>query len=203
MAQARRTRPGRPCCSRRERDRLVQRAFVDCSGELFYPGHERNLDVCFDRPDQRHRPTGTAADRSAGHRQAALVVTERLVTAGKPGANRRVAGLAVLTFSAPLDPATAQNAASYTVTQQTKNGRAKAAKAIRLRAVYNHASNIVRLTLAGKPRFIAGGQLVVIGSNPRGITSSSGMHLEGNTGTGPGADGLYTILPQASGIAAR
>jgi hypothetical protein len=115
------------------------------------------------------------------------------------GANRYVAGI-VLNFSAPLDPATAQNAANYTVTQLTANGRAKAAKAIRLRVVYNHASNTVRLKLAGKPRFIAGGQLVVVGSNPKGITSSSGMHLEGNTGTTPGTDGLYTILPDARGI---
>ena len=129
------------------------------------------------------------------------MVSERLVTAGK-GANRHVAGI-VLTFSAPLDPATAQNAANYTVTQLAKNGRAKVAKAIRLHAVYNHASNTVRLTFAGKPRFIAGGQLVVVSSSSNGITSSSGTHLEGNTGTIPGADGVYKILPDARGIDAR
>jgi virginiamycin B lyase len=128
-----------------------------------------------------------------------VVIGEKLVMAGK-GVNRYVSGI-VLIFSSPLDAATAQNAANYAVSQMTRNGRAKAAKLIRLRAVYKHSSNTVRLTFTGRPRFTAGGQLVVVSSGPTGIASASGVHLKGNTGTNPGADGLYTILPKASGLA--
>jgi streptogramin lyase len=127
---------------------------------------------------------------------APTVLGEKLVMAGK-GSNQHVAGI-VLTFSSPLDPATAQNAANYSVLQMSKNGRTKAAKALRVRAVYNPASKTVRLTFAAKPRFTAGGQLLVVGSSPKGIAGSSGTHLEGNMGT----NAVYTILPNARGIGA-
>ena len=106
----------------------------------------------------------------------------------------------MLTFSSALDPATARNTSNYTVIQSTSTGRAKALKPLRLHAVYSAAKNTVKLTLVGKPRFTAGGQLVVIASGPSGIASASGVHLEGNMGNLPGADAVYTILPNGRGI---
>ena len=69
-------------------------------------------------------------------------------------------------------------------------------------AAYSHnpALNTVRLAFAGKPRFSAGGQLVVVGSRPTGVASPTGIYLEGNTGTSAGADGLYKILPNGRGM---
>jgi streptogramin lyase len=127
-----------------------------------------------------------------------VVLSEQLVMAGK-GKDRYVAGV-VLTFSSTLDPATAQKASNYSVIQSSKAGRAKAIKSVRVRANYKPAAREVKLTFSGKPRFTAGGQLVLIASGPSGIANASGVPLEGNMGDQPGADALYTILPGAQGI---
>ena len=142
-------------------------------------------------------PTGS----SPIHPRAAapVVLSEHLVFAGR-GKQRYVAGV-VLTFSSALDPATAGNSSNYTVVQATKvGGRAKAIKPVRLHVAYKAAAHAVKLTFSGKPRFTAGGQLVLIGSGPTGIASSSGVPLDGNAGNQPGADAVYTILPRAQGI---
>jgi hypothetical protein len=127
-----------------------------------------------------------------------VVRSEQLVLAGK-GKNQYVAAI-VITFSTALDAATAQNTANYTVTQTARGIRAKAAKALRVRATYNAASHSVRLTLLGKPHFAAGGQLLVSAANPSGISSPDGLHLQGNIGGYAGANGLYTSLPNGRGI---
>jgi streptogramin lyase len=130
---------------------------------------------------------------------APVVQSEQLVIAGK-GKNRYVAGI-VLTFSSALDPATAGNSSNYSVAQVTKARRARAVKPIRLRAAYQAANDMVKLTLVGKPRFTAGGQLRLTASGPTGISSTSGVPLEGNMGNEPGANAVYMILPNARGIA--
>ncbi len=131
--------------------------------------------------------------------KAPVVLGEQLVTAGK-GKNKYVSGI-VITFSSALDPATAQNASNFTVIQTTKGRRASAAKAIRLHARYKPASNTVKLTLLGRPRFAAGGQLVLNAANPGGLASPAGVALEGNSGVSPGSNGLYEILPNGRGMA--
>ncbi len=126
-----------------------------------------------------------------------VVLGEQLVMAGK-GKNRYVAGI-VLTFSSALDPATARNASNYTVVQTTA-ARTKVVKPIRLHAAYRPGNNKVKLSLAGKPRFTAGGQLLVVASGPTGVSSATGVSLEGNTGDTPGANAVFMILPRARGI---
>jgi hypothetical protein len=130
---------------------------------------------------------------------APVLIGDHLVMAGN-GRNRYVAGI-VLTFSAPLDAASARNSANYTVIQTSSAGRAKAVRAVRLRAVYKPATKSVRLTLAGEPRFAVGGQLIVNGSKPNGIASPAGVRFQGNMGDSSGANGLYEILAGARGIA--
>jgi hypothetical protein len=127
-----------------------------------------------------------------------ILTSDHLIMAGK-GKGRYVAGIA-LSFSTPLEAATARNSANYTVIQATSGGRAKAVQAVRLRALYKTASKTVRLTFAGKPRFVAGGQLIVNGSKPNGLASTSGVQFQGNTGYYSGANGVYEIFPGASGI---
>ena len=85
------------------------------------------------------------------------------------------------------------------MTQVTKAGRAKAVKAVRLRAAYIPARNAVKLTLSGKPRFTAGGQLRLVAIAPSGIASSSGVYLEGNMGNQSGADGALHDLARRTG----
>ena len=145
-------------------------------------------------------PTGSSPihPRAAGP-AAPVVLSEQLVFAGK-GVQRYVAGV-VLTFSSALDAATADISSNYSVVQATKaGGRAKAIKPVRLHVAYKAAAHVVKLTFSGKPRFTAGGQLVLIASGATGIASSSGVPLDGNTGNQPGADAVYTILPRAQGI---
>jgi hypothetical protein len=145
-------------------------------------------------------PVGTSPVGPGGNSPPApVVLSEHLVLSGK-GKNRYVAGV-LLTFSSALDPATAVNSSNYSVAQTTKVARAKAVKAIRLHATYTQAKDTVKLTFAGKPRFTAGGLLRLIASGPTGISSASGVALEGNMGNQPGANALYEILPNAKGIA--
>ncbi len=147
-------------------------------------------------------PTGSSPiNPRAAAPAAPVVLSEQLVFAGK-GKHRYVAGV-LLTFSSALDPATAGNSSNYSVVQTSKVvGRAKAIKPVRLHVAYKAAAHAVKLTFSGKPRFTAGGQLVLIASGATGIASSSGVPLDGNTGNQPGADAVYTILPRARGISA-
>jgi streptogramin lyase len=145
-------------------------------------------------------PTGSSPVAPPGNAPTGpVVLSEQLVIAGK-GKNRYVAGV-VLTFSSALDPVTAGKSSNYTVSQVTKAGRVKAVKPIRLRAAYMAARDAVKLTFTGKPRFTAGGELLLTASGQTGIASAAGVPLEGNMGNEPGANAIYTILPDGRGIA--
>jgi hypothetical protein len=58
----------------------------------------------------------------------------------------------------------------------------------------------VTLLLSGKQAFAKGGQITVIAVPPSGVSSASGVLLDGNGEGQPGDNGEFTILPRASGI---
>ncbi len=121
----------------------------------------------------------------------------QILTTGK-GKHKHFAGFELF-FTAALDPATAENAANFTVTQTVKHGRKTKAKTVRAQALYNAASNSVSLSLAGKPAFTLGGQIVV-DAGPGGITDASGTALDGNGDGIPGGNAVFTVLPKARNV---
>ena len=94
-----------------------------------------------------------------------------------------------LIFNEALNPASAQNGSNYQVLQTTKKGRKTVSKPVSFSVSYSDGDDSVSLTLAGKPTFTSGGQLILTAS---GITDPSGDTLAGNT--------VFTILPKAKGI---
>jgi len=94
-----------------------------------------------------------------------------------------------LIFNEALNPASALSLASYQVLQSTKKGRKTVNKPVHFSVSYNAAQDAVSLTLAGKPKFNSGGQLILAASK---ITDSFGDSLVGNA--------VFTIKPKAKGI---
>jgi virginiamycin B lyase len=125
------------------------------------------------------------------------ITREVVLTAGK-GRRKHVVGFK-LSFNAPLNPASAANAANYEVTKTTKRRREKSVVPIHLQVAYDATDETVSLMLAGRPRFTQGGQIVVSGVPPTGVAGASGDYLAGSGGT-PGSEGIFRILPNARGV---
>ena len=94
-----------------------------------------------------------------------------------------------LIFNEALNSASAQNSRNYQVLQKTKKGKKTVSKPVGVSVSYDGANDTVSVTLAGKPTFTSGGQLILMGS---AITDPSGDTLVGNT--------VFTISPKAKGI---
>lgn len=126
------------------------------------------------------------------------IVTQRVIFTGR-GRRRRVVGFA-LDFSAGLDPARATNLANYALTQLRRRGGRLTALAVSFRVAYDPTTHEVTLTLLGKPRFAAGGKLVVAARPPTGLTSATGAPLDGgNLGTF-GNDATFLIARNGNSI---
>ena len=102
---------------------------------------------------------------------------------GKPTGSPVLTGFS-LTFSEPLNPATATNRSDFQLasitTKKVKKKTVKILKPITSFTVsYNAANDSVNLTLIGKQAFATGGQLTVIGTPPNGVSGASGGALGG------------------------
>jgi virginiamycin B lyase len=126
------------------------------------------------------------------------IISEQILTTGK-GRHKTTIGFR-LVFNSPLDAAAAQNAANYGLTQTMKRGREKAVRAVRLRAIYDPSTESVRLLLSGKPRFAAGGRLVVNAASPAGIMGAAGAYLNSNGMGTPGYNAVFLIGPNMRSI---
>ena len=120
------------------------------------------------------------------------VTGERVVRAGK-GNHAHIKGFE-LTFSEALNSARARNQANFIVMQNLEDG----GQTVKLKATYHRASHSVSLTLAGSPAFALGGEITVIATAPSGVTSTSGVYLDGNGA--PGSDAVFSIPPQGTGV---
>jgi len=121
---------------------------------------------------------------------APTIIAEKILYAGK-GRHKHVVGFE-LDFSKSLNPTQAQNVANYAVTQTVKIHGKPGGKPVALAsAVYNDATHAVTLTISGKAPFVTGGQIVVNGTAPLGITDTLGDLLDGN---GKGVPGVYATL---------
>ena len=66
---------------------------------------------------------------------------------------------------------------------------------------YDAPTHSASLLLSGKQAFARGGQNTVIAAPPNGVSGASGVLLDGGDKGPAGDDGVFTILPEASGIA--
>lgn len=101
---------------------------------------------------------------------------------GGRGRHRHLVGFE-LDFSAAMDPTAAANPANYSVVQFRRRGRRLIARAVKFRASYDATAHWVVLTLVGRPKFAAGGKLVVAGSAAGGLVDASGTPLAGGGAT--------------------
>jgi hypothetical protein len=126
------------------------------------------------------------------------IIGERVLTTGK-GKHKKSTGFELF-FSAPLDPARAENAANFSVTQTVKHGHKTSAKPVAIQVVYGPAANSVSLLVHGKAPFTQGGKIVVNASPLNGILAASGAALDGNDEGIPGDNAVLTVLPKDRGI---
>jgi hypothetical protein len=85
--------------------------------------------------------------------------------------------------------------ANYTVTQIVKKGRKLVSQPVSVRIEYIPGAEAVSLIPKGEPRFTRGGQIVVSGMAPGGITSVWGGYLDGPGNGLPGSNAVLVILP--------
>jgi hypothetical protein len=103
-----------------------------------------------------------------------------------------------LTFSQPLDPATAADSRNYILLAPPKPKKKGSRAApgpptpINLTVRYNRASNSVTLTAKGRPSLKAALQLTVIGAGPHGIAKLTGLPLAGHGGK-PGTNYVASV----------
>ncbi len=126
------------------------------------------------------------------------IVTETALFAGK-GRRRHVVAFE-LDFSTAMDPTRATSIANYTLRQFQRRGRQLVTQPVTFRAAYNATTHSVTLTLAGKPKFTKGGQLVVVGVPPGGITDATGEFLDGGNQGVLGDNGVFVIAPKGNAI---
>jgi hypothetical protein len=130
---------------------------------------------------------------------APTIIAEKILYAGK-GRHKHVVGFE-LDFSKSLNPTQAQNVANYAVTQTVKIHGKPGGKPVALAsAVYNDATHAATLTISGKAPFVTGGQIVVNGTAPLGITDTLGDLLDGNGKGVPGVNATLLIGRRARGI---
>ncbi len=65
---------------------------------------------------------------------------------------------------------------------------------------YSDSNDSVNLLLSREEAFAKGGEFTVIAAPPDGVSSASGVLLDGNDAGVAGDDGVFTILPKARGI---
>ena len=109
-----------------------------------------------------------------------------------------------LQFSTAMNPTTAGSPNNYQVAwmsvKRVKKKTVKLVHPISVTAQYDSATDAVTLLLSQKQTFAKGGQITAIAASPNGVSSAAGILLDGNDEGTAGDDGVFTIMPRASGI---
>ncbi len=135
---------------------------------------------------------------STGATPPPTIVGEQVLRAGR-GNHVGIAAIELF-FDEPLNVSRARNATNYLLTQTLPKGGGTVTKPVKLQVKYQSGSETVRLNLTGKPAFADGGELVVIGSAPKGITNTSGGYLDGSGNGSPGSNAVFMVLPNGNGV---
>jgi hypothetical protein len=112
------------------------------------------------------------------------------------GKHKHLVGFELI-FNEALDPSRAANAANYAMDQSVKHGRKLVAQPVKLRVEYTLGTDTVSLLPEGEPQFTRGGQLVVSGTPPSGITGATGAYLDSPGNGLPGTKIVIAILTKA------
>jgi hypothetical protein len=123
---------------------------------------------------------------------AALTTPTTVASLQRFGYHLRPTAL-VLTFSADLDPSTAQSPANYRVVLLGPGQRARLALPV-TSATYDPSSRTVTLRFARRLPLLARYRLTVNASSPGGVTDSSGQLIDGSGS--PGTDYVRTFGPR-------
>jgi virginiamycin B lyase len=143
-------------------------------------------------------PTTVATTAPVAVAAPPTITAETVLFAGK-GRHRQIVGYE-LDFSTAMDPDRAASAANYTLTEFRRRGRQLIARPTGVRAAYDATAHRVTLTLAGRPAFARGGELVVVAAAPGGLADAAGTPLDsGGKGT-PGDDATFVISRKGSKI---
>jgi hypothetical protein len=138
-----------------------------------------------------------------------VIIGEQALFARKLDKKHKPVGKPTLTgfrldFSTAMNPATAGNAGNYQVdwisTRRVKKKVVNILHPVRFNVQYDAATHSVSLLLSGKRAFAEGGRIMVIAAPPDGISSASGVLLDGGNKGQVGDDGVFAILPKARGI---
>jgi streptogramin lyase len=132
-----------------------------------------------------------------------VVITRRLNKRGKPVGKATVTGFEI-DFSTAMNSGTAGNSNNYQVAKVvTKRVKRKppvtALQAIFVPVTYHSSNNSVTLAVAGN-LFTKGGQITVVASPPGGITSATGVFLDGRGTGAAGTSAVLIISPRGTSI---
>ncbi len=145
-------------------------------------------------------PTSTPPPTIIGEQ---VLFTRKLNKHGKPTGKPVLTGFE-LEFSAAMNAATAGNSSNYQVgwtsIKKVKRKVVTILHPVTFHVQYSNTNDSVSLLLSGKEAFAKGGQITVIAAPPDGVSSASGVWLDGNDEGVAGDNGAFTILPKARGI---
>ena len=105
-----------------------------------------------------------------------------------------------LEFDTAMDPAAASDHANYSVVEFRRHGRRLVARRVAFRVGYIADTQRATLTLIGRPKFAAGGELVVHAAPPGGLVDAGGIPLDGGNQGVLGDDGSFAIAPKGKAI---
>ena len=105
-----------------------------------------------------------------------------------------------LEFDTAMDPAAASDHANYSVVEFSRHGRRLVARRVAFRVGYIADTQRATLTLIGRPKFAAGGELVVHAAPPGGLVDAGGIPLDGGNQGVLGDDGSFAIAPKGKAI---
>jgi hypothetical protein len=133
--------------------------------------------------------------------------TQKKNKRGKPVGKPILIGFQ-FSFNTTMNQATVTNQSNYSleffsfshVKRQGKVIRVSVLRPLAFTVRYDPLSNSVELLLRGKQTFPQGGQIMLFGTPPSGISGLAGGLLDGN-GTGTGGNiAVYTISRNAGGL---
>ena len=154
--------------------------------------------------DQTSSPTSTPTPTPPP-----VIIGEQALFARKVNKKHKPVGKPTLTgfrldFSTAMNPANAGNAGNYQVdwisTRRVKKKVVNIVHPVPFHVQYDAATHSVSLLLSGKQAFARGGQITVIAAPPGGVSGASGVLLDGGDTGQAGDNGVFSILPAASGI---
>ena len=137
------------------------------------------------------------------------IISEQVLFTRKVNKRHKPVGKPVLMgfefdFSAAMNPSSAGNPSNYEVdwisSKRVKRKHATQLHSLPVIVQYSAATDAVTVLLTEKQTFNQGGRITVVAGAPNGVSSATGVMLDGNDEGTAGDNGVFSILPKARGI---